>query len=289
MKAIPDNSIDMVLCDLPYGTINCSWDSQIPLEPLWEQWLRVLSPQSSVLLFGSEPFSTKLRMSNLSQFKYDWIWHKNRPTGFVHAKNKPLKDFEIISVFSPYPMGHSSLLGDRRMRYNPQGLEVCCKISKSSTSKFGNIDGKRKSHKSEVVHEFTNYPRMVLSFGKDTCKNNLHPTQKPVSLCEYLIKTYTDEGMTVLDNCMGSGSTGVACLTTGRKFIGIEKDEQYFEVAKERIESIHKALEMQTQEEQEEQEQTQNDYDEQEVEFTDETIEAIEEIDAMFDHSDGVD
>ena len=175
------------------------------------------------------------------------------------------------------------------MRYNPQGLEVCGKMIKSSTSKFGNIDGKRKSHKAEVVHEFTNYPRMVLSFGKDTGKNNLHPTQKPVALCEYLIKTYTDEGMTVLDNCMGSGSTGVACLTTGRKFIGIEKDEQYFEVAKERIESIHKALEMQTQEEQEEQEQTQNDYDEQEVEFTDETLSAIDEIDVMFDHSDDVD
>ena len=292
MKAIPDNSIDMVLCDLPYGTINCSWDSQIPLEPLWEQWLRVLSPQSSVLLFGSEPFSTKLRMSNLSQFKYDWIWHKNRPTGFVHAKNKPLKDFEIVSVFSPYPMGHSRLLGDRRMRYNPQGLDVYGKMRKSSKSKFGNIDGKRKSHKAEVVHEFTNYPRMFLSFGKDTCKNNLHPTQKPVALCEYLIKTYTDEGMTVLDNCMGSGSTGVACLNTGRKFIGIEKDEQYFDVAKERIESIQKALERQNQEQQEhieEQEQTQNDYDEQEVEFTDETLSAIDEIDAMFGHSDDVD
>ena len=289
MKSIPDNSIDMVLCDLPYGTINCSWDSKIPLEPLWEQWLRVLSPNSSVLLFGSEPFSTKLRMSNLSQFKYDWIWIKNRPTGFVHAKNKPLKDFEIISVFSPYPMGHKSLLGDRRMRYNPQGLEVYGKMSKSSKSKFGNIDGKRKSHKAEVVSDFTNYPRMVLSFGKDTGKSNLHPTQKPVALCEYLIKTYTDNGMTVLDNCMGSGSTGVACLNTGRKFIGIEKDEQYFEVAKERIESVQKDLEMQKHEQQEEQEQTQNDYDEQEVEFTDETIDAIGEIDAMFDQHDDVD
>ena len=289
MKSIPDNSIDMVLCDLPYGTINCSWDSKIPLEPLWEQWLRVLSPQSSVLLFGSEPFSTRLRMSNLSQFKYDWIWHKNSPTGFVHAKNKPLKDFEVISVFSPYPMGHASLLGDRRMRYNPQGLEVYGKMSKSSKSKFGNIDGKRKSHKAEVVSDFTNYPRMVLSFGKDTGKNNLHPTQKPVALCEYLIKTYTDNGMTVLDNCMGSGSTGVACLNTGRKFIGIEKDEQYFEVAKERIESVQKDLEMQKHEQQEEQEQTQNDYDEQEVEFTDETIDAIGEIDAMFDQHDDVD
>lgn len=286
MKSIPDNSIDMVLCDLPYGTINCSWDSKIPLEPLWEQWLRVLSPNSSVLLFGSEPFSTKLRMS---KFKYDWIWIKNRPTGFVHAKNKPLKDFEIISVFSPYPMGHKSLLGDRRMRYNPQGLEVYGKMSKSSKSKFGNIDGKRKSHKAEVVSDFTNYPRMVLSFGKDTGKSNLHPTQKPVALCEYLIKTYTDNGMTVLDNCMGSGSTGVACLNTGRKFIGIEKDKQYFEVAKERIESVQKDLEMQKHEQQEEQEQTQNDYDEQEVEFTDETIDAIGEIDAMFDQHDDVD
>lgn len=292
MKAIPDDSIDMVLCDLPYGTTACAWDSQIPLEPLWYQWLRVLSPQSSVLLFGSEPFSTKLRMSNLSQFKYDWIWIKNRPTGFVHAKNKPLKDFEIISVFSPYPMGHKSLLGERRMRYNPLGLEFYGKTIKSSDTKFGNIEGKRKSHKAEVVLEFTNYPRMVLSFGKDTGKENLHPTQKPVALCEYLIKTYTDDGMTVLDNCMGSGSTGVACLNTGRKFIGIEKDEQYFEVAKERIESMQEALEMkkkEQQEEQEEQEQTQNDYDEQEVEFTDETIDAIDEIDAMFDQPDDVD
>ena len=175
------------------------------------------------------------------------------------------------------------------MRYNPQGLVVCGKMSKSSTSKFGNIDGKRKSHKAEVVSDFTNYPRMVLSFGKDTGKNNLHPTKKPVALCEYLIKTYTDNGMTVLDNCMGKGSTGVACLNTGSKFIGIEKDEQYFEVAKECIESVQKALEMQKHEQQEEQEQTQNDYDEQEVELTDETIAAIDEVDAMFDQPDDVD
>ena len=238
MKQIPDHSIDMVLCDLPYGTTACAWDCPISLCSLWEQWLRVLSPQSSVLLFGSEPFSTKLRMSNLSLFKYDWIWYKHMPTGFVHAKNKPLKDFEIISVFSPSPMGHASLLGDRRMRYNPQGLEVCGEVSKCSKSKFGHIDGKRKSHKTEVVVEFTNYPRMVLSFGKDTGRENLHPTQKPVALCEYLIKTYTNEGMTVLDNCMGSGTTGVACLNTGRNFIGIELDEHYFEVARERIESV---------------------------------------------------
>lgn len=237
MKQIPDNSIDMVLCDLPYGMTASKLDSQIPLEPLWEQWLRVLSPQSSVLLFGSEPFSTALRISNLTMFKYDWIWLKNRPTGFVHAKNKPLKDFEIISVFSPYSMGHESLLGDRRMRYNPQGLESSGeKIRKCSKSKFGNIDGKRESHKSEIVSQYTGYPRMTLSFKKDS--KCLHPTQKPVALCEYLIKTYTNEGMTVLDNCMGCGTTGVACVNTGRDFIGIELDEHYFEIARERIESM---------------------------------------------------
>lgn len=170
------------------------------------------------------------------------------------------------------------------MRYNPQGLESSGeKIRKCSKSKFGNIDGKRESHKSELVSQYTGYPRMTLSFKKDS--KCLHPTQKPVALCEYLIKTYTDEGMTVLDNCMGSGTTGVACLNTGRKFIGIEKDEQYFEVAKQRIESVQKALEMQNQE----QKQTQNDYDEQEVEFTDGTLAAIDEIDAMFDQPDDVD
>jgi site-specific DNA-methyltransferase (adenine-specific) len=121
------------------------------------------------------------------------------------------------------------------MRYNPQGLEVCGKLVKCSESKFGTIAGKRKSNKAEVVHDFTNYPRMVLSFRKDTCKDNLHPTQKPVALCEYLIKTYTDEGMTVLDNCMGSGSTGVACINTNRNFIGIELDDKYFQIADNRL------------------------------------------------------
>ena len=233
MKSIPDKSVDMVLCDLPYGTTACKWDSVIRLEPLWEQYKRITKHQGSVILFGSEPFSTMLRASNLQWFKYDWIWHKTTSTGFQHAKNMPLKDYEIISVFSGASMGHENLLGDKRMTYNPQGIIRVDKVSKNTQNKWGNIAGRRPSQKEQFITEYENYPTMTLNFAKDSKEH--HPTQKPVALLEYLVKTYTNPGQLVLDNTMGSGSTGVACVNTGRDFIGIELDDNYFAIAQERI------------------------------------------------------
>ena len=234
MKDIPDGSIDMILCDLPYGTTDCKWDNIIPFELLWEQYERIIKNNGSIVLFGSEPFSSFLRMSNLKNYKYDWIWKKNRPTGFQHAKNMPLKEHENILVFSKGSMGHKNLLGNKRMIYNPQGIEQCYHVSHASPNRFGNIVGKRPSHKEYTIQTETGYPRTILEFNKDD-KNKLHPTQKPVALLEYLIKTYTNENDIVLDNCMGSGSTGVACQNTNRNLIGFELDEHYFQIAKERL------------------------------------------------------
>ena len=238
MSQLPDMCCDLILCDPPFGTTACKWDSVLPMDKVWEQYNRILKNQGSVLLFGSEPFSSYLRMSNIKAFKYDWIWLKNRPTGFQHACNMPLKDYEIVSVFSNASMGHEKLLGERRMTYNPQGIVKVDWERKRSSSKFGNIVGKRKSHKNYGVQEYTNFPTMTLEFDKD--EYNLHPTQKPVALLSYLIRTYTNGCATVLDNCMGSGSTGVAAVETERNFIGIELDSHFFSVAKERIERKQK-------------------------------------------------
>lgn len=233
MKDIPDKSVDLVLTDLPYATTANSWDSLIPMDALWEQWNRVLVDNGTVLLFGSEPFSTKLRMSALDKFKYDWIWKKPYTTGFVHAKNMPLKDYEIISVFSNGKMGHRSLLGDNRMVYNPQGVRSVDRVIHTSSHKFGNIAGKRPSHKSSYEVKEENYPRMCLEYGRD--KDSFHPTQKPVALVSYLVKTYTNVGGGVLDCCMGSGTTAVAAIRTNRQFIGFELNKEYYDKACERI------------------------------------------------------
>ena len=240
MKNIPDESVDMILCDLPYGTTACKWDSRLPFDRLWEQYNRIIKDNGVIALFGTEPFSTLLRYSNFKLYKYDWIWKKNRVTGFQHAKNMPLKDYEIISIFSKGSMGHKNLLGEKRMVYNPQGL-IPCELTRKGTRRFGSIIGKRPSHKDIITQEFTNYPKMTLEFASES---GLHPTQKPVPLLEYLIKTYTDSDETVLDNCMGSGSTGVACVNTGRRFIGIEMDDTYFEKASERISGAFLCAEM---------------------------------------------
>lgn len=243
MKDIPDKSVDMVLCDLPYGTTDCKWDSVIPFESLWEQYNRIIKDNGAICLFGSEPFSTYLRMSQIDKYKYDWIWVKSKGScsGFVHAKNMPLKQHEIISVFSKAPIGHISLLKEKRMRYNPQGL-IYKPTKESSKRKFGSTVGNRPSHVTEYVREYTNYPVSILNIDSE---KGLHPTQKPVALLEYLIRTYTNESETVLDNCMGSGSTGVACVNTNRNFIGIELDTHYFQVAKERIEETTKMQDIQ--------------------------------------------
>ena len=238
MNNIPDRSIDMILCDLPYGTTACKWDVVLPFYKLWEQYERIIKPNGVIALFGSEPFSTIMRASNMPLYKYDWVWVKSNGScsGFVHAKNMPLKKHELISIFSKGAMGHKSQLGDKRMTYNPQGL-VYNPTKKSSKGKFGSTVGIRPSQVEEYVREYSNYPTSILEFASE---RGMHPTQKPVSLLEYLINTYTNEGETVLDNTMGSGSTMVACVNTNRKGIGIEKDEKYFEVAKNRVE---KALE----------------------------------------------
>lgn len=233
LKTLPDKSVDMVLTDPPYGTINCKWDNVIALEPMWEQLKRVVKDNGAICLFGSEPFSSHLRFGNLCQYKYDWYWVKSRKTGFVHAKNKPLKNIELISVFSAGTTVHKQQ-SDSRMTYNPQGLQKISAKHRNGKSKFGNTVRKSHSNQSYYEQNYTNYPCMTLFF--DSVSKNLHPTQKPTDLLEYLIKTYTHENETVLDFTMGSGSTGIACLNTNRKFIGFELDEHYFNVAKERIE-----------------------------------------------------
>ena len=234
MKSIPDGSVDLILCDLPYGTTACKWDSVIPFDDLWRQYCRIIKLKSAIVLFGDEPFSSMLRLSNISWYKYDWYWRKSRPSGFTNAKLKPLKDIETISIFSSGMTANGS---KKNMPYNPQGLKDCDMDWSRPKRYMGGDKGvnpARASHKLSRKIEKTGYPRQVLDFSNPN-SDVLHPTQKPVPLIEYLICTYSNDGDVVLDNCMGSGTTGVACINTGRRFIGIEKDDGYFEVAKKRI------------------------------------------------------
>lgn len=234
LKDIADESVDLVIADLPYGTTDCAWDNLIPFEPMWEQLDRICKRTAPMLFFGSEPFSTRLRMSNIDEYKYDWIWVKNHTTGFAHAKNMPLKQHENISVFSQGGVVHRSLDKGNRMTYNPQGVVEVQLTQHTRRHKFGTIAGERPSNTEYYKQEGTNYPRSVIYFDKELYPG-AHPTQKPVSLLEYLIKTYSNEGETVFDPTMGSGSTGVACVNTSRNFIGIEIDENYFKTAQTRI------------------------------------------------------
>ena len=227
MKDIPDKSIDMILADLPYGTTACKWDTIINLEKLWKQYKRIIKDNGAIALFGSEPFSTELRHSNLPMFKYDWVWNKVNPFGFLDCKYRPLKSHEMVSVFSKGGCSNGSKVP---MKYNPQGLVH--RVKKMKNKLKSELLHSNPS-KDEYTSVATNYPKTIIEFKKDN--DGLHPTQKPVALLEYLIKTYTNEGETVLDNTMGSGSTGVACLNTNRNFIGIELDDKYFEIAKRRI------------------------------------------------------
>ena len=219
MKTIADGSVDMILTDPPYGTTACKWDSIIPLEPMWEQLRRVIKPNGAIVMTASQPFTTTLISSNMKMFKYCWVWEKGRPSNPQLAKKQPLKTHEDIVVFSPKP--HA---------YYPQGLvEIPMgerKIHKPEPNKLGHCVRK------PYTQTHTNYPKSILSVKPE---RGFHPTQKPVDLLEYLIKTYTQDGETVLDFTMGSGSTGVACVNTNRNFIGIELDENYFNIAKQRI------------------------------------------------------
>lgn len=240
MKDIPNKSVDMILCDLPYGTTASSWDKEIPADKLWQEYSRIISDNGSILLFASGLFVPRVMLSNIDDYKYKYVWVKNTATNFVHSKNRPMTKHEDILIFSKAPMGHSNLLGDKRMTYNPQGLIPINKEKKASPNRFGTTTGKRKSHVEEYTQSFTNYPNdVLLNFPETQSNKKLHPNEKPVPLLEYLIKTYTNENETVLDNCMGSGSTGVACVNTNRNFIGIELDENYFNIAKERIDTAN--------------------------------------------------
>ena len=227
MSKIPDKSIDLVLCDLPYGTTKCSWDIIIPFELLWAEYDRICKDNAPVLLFGQEPFSSLLRISNLKNFKYDWYWEKERLTNIAQVKKRAGKTIETISVFYR-----------KQPTYNPQMVAYTGKprTNKVKNGKLGVV----VDQQGKPVHEYTDtglrYPTQLLKFQRDCLTCNLHPTQKPVALLEYLIKTYTNAGDTVLDNCMGSGSTGIAAVNLERNFIGMELDETYFEIAKKRIE-----------------------------------------------------
>ena len=237
MKDIPDGSVDMILADLPYETTNLSWDTIIPFEPLWEQYERVIKDNGAIVLTASQPFTSALITSNQSLYKYNFVWQKSACCNFVHAKNMPLKLHEDICVFSKAPIGHISQLGDRRMIYNPQGLKRVNKIRSRPKHYENGHKLSRESHKLERVIEFVNYPTSILKYNNsDNRERGLHPTQKPVALFEYLIKTYTNEGETVLDNVMGSFTTAIACLNTKRNFIGIELDKNYFKIGSERLE-----------------------------------------------------
>lgn len=225
MKSIPDKSVDLILCDLPYGTTDAEWDKIIPMDKLWEQYDRIKKESAPVVLFGTEPFTSKLIASNYKQYRYNWYWLKNNAMGFTYAKYQPLRRVETISVF--YKKGG---------QYYPQGLKRV--ENPKVNTRARRTDLLRNTLSNPFVSHYTNYPKNVLEFKNESSssKNRLHPTQKPVKLLEYLIKTYTKENEIVLDNCMGSGSTGVAAVNTGRSFIGIEKDDKYYEVARQRIE-----------------------------------------------------
>ncbi len=229
MKEIPDRSIDLILCDLPYGTTKCSWDIIISFDDLWKQYKRIIKDNGAIVLFGQEPFSSLLRTSNLDMYRYDIYWEKERLTNIMQVKKRVGKTIETISVFYK-----------NQPTYNPQMVKYDGKprTNKVKNGKLGKlIDDNNDKYVKEYVDTGYRYPTQVWKFKRDTLTSNLHPTQKPVSLLEELIKTFSNEGDIVLDNCMGSGSTGVACINTNRNFIGIELNEKYFNIATKRINS----------------------------------------------------
>jgi site-specific DNA-methyltransferase (adenine-specific) len=234
LPTLPDNSIDLVLTDPPYGTTPCKWDSVIPLDKMWHALKRIIKKESAILLFGTEPFSSYLRTSNVNWFKYDWIWEKQNGANFLVANYQPLKVHEIISVFGNAPTSYSK---NKPMLYNPQETIGVPYKQKSGKQKTEKENSTVRSKIDQVITENngTRKPRTIIKFNID--KDKIHPTQKPIALLEYLIKTYTNEGDTVLDFTMGSGSTGVACKNLNRNFIGIEMDKNYFDIAKNRIET----------------------------------------------------
>ena len=253
MNKINDHTVDLILCDLPYGTTDrkgidnaninrvLEWDTVIPLDKLWEQYRRVLKIGGIVVLTADQPFTSQLVMSNLEWFKYEWIWKKKKTTGFLHANARPMKETEDILVFSSLGASGASVKANKNMKYNPQGLIEKNVKKKNKASRLGKFlhqpehmgKGNKLLHETDYEQKYTNYPSEIIEFGLD--KNTIHPTQKPLALMEYLVRTYTEESDLVLDNCMGSGTTGVACMNTNRNFIGIEKDKFYFDEASKRM------------------------------------------------------
>lgn len=223
MKRIPDGSIDMILCDLPYGVTKIEWDSKIPFPDLWQQYQRVIKDNGAIVLTAIQPFTTDVINSNRANYRYCWYWIKNNVTGFVNAKRQPMRCVEDVVVFYKKPP-----------TYNPQGLIPVNieKENKNSANSWIKVSGPT------FVQDFTGYPRQTLAFKRD--KDIVHPTQKPVALFEYLIRTYTNEGETVLDNCLGSGTTAVAAINTGRNFIGIERELKYYDAATNRVKRLNR-------------------------------------------------
>ena len=234
MKEIPDGNVDMVMCDLPYGTTACKWDAVIPFDALWAEYRRVTKPNAAIVLTASQPFTTALAASNMSAFRYTWVWNKKFAANFVQAKRMPLRTHEDVLVFS---------FGDRMPNYYPQKTLRDTPIKKGGNKQSAAIPIRQTASAEafgSVGKEYNDkHPTTIVEFSSRDGQRGLHPTQKPVALMEYLIRTYTQEGEVVLDNTMGSGTTGVACVNLGRNFIGIERDESYFAIAKQRIEAAY--------------------------------------------------
>jgi site-specific DNA-methyltransferase (adenine-specific) len=240
MKDIPNGSIDMILCDLPYGTTACKWDTIIPFDKLWEKYERIIKQNGAIVLFGAEPFTTLLRMSNFNMYKYDWIWNKTQSTSFGLAKKQPMRTYENIAVFykkqptyNPIMTPKTRIIDDRNWKSNGK-------------SENGNFASKEK-------HKFVrteSYPKNIIDINSTSkeCNNlnRIHPTQKPIELFEYLVKTYTNEGELVLDNTAGSGTTAIACLNTNRQFIVMEKEQKYYDIILKRVGDFNKKFEPQT-------------------------------------------
>lgn len=230
MKKISDKSIDAIICDLPYGKTACNWDIIIPFNLLWEHYKRIIKDNGAIILFGCEPFSSYLRLSNLKWYKYDWIWDKVKGVGFLNAKKQPMRNHEYISVFYK-----------KQCTYNPQKT-LGHPNKKTFRSKHLQTDVYGQMNKDFYYESTERYPRSIQVFSTDTQKSSLHPTQKPLALLEYLVKTYTNEGEIVLDSCLGAGTTALACINLNRHFIGFEKSEKFYNIACKRISMLRENL-----------------------------------------------
>lgn len=231
MRSIKSQSVDLILCDLPYGTTTYKWDKRISFQKLWKQYKRIITPRGVIALFAIQPFTSMLIMSNLKMFKYCWIWEKPNPGNIFNCKNSPMKNYTDIVIFSSGVIANN---GKNMMVYFPQGIQKIMEKRKNNRRKKDDYSGIRPSRKAGTlyVQEYTNYPTQILKFKSD---KKAHDTQKPVTLCEYLIKTYSREGDLILDNCAGSGTTAIACLNTNRKFIMMEKSSDFVNIIKDRI------------------------------------------------------